>query len=104
MAGKVDVNGVRRDVQNESGGGVTLVPQTPGTVAVTISGLPYEGLVDTKGRAVWDSLADILMHELVGHAIPRVAGSDSGSAIQNENEVRQEMTPGHGTVKNDSYF
>ena len=73
---------------------MTQVPHTPGTVAVTISGLPYEGLVDTKGRALRFSPMHILMHELVGHAIPRVAGSDSGNAIQNENKVRQEMTPG----------
>jgi hypothetical protein len=32
----------------------------------------------------------ILMHELVGHDIPRMVGSDTGNAVLNENKVRRE--------------
>lgn len=35
------------------------------------------------------------MHELVGHAIPRMAGSDTGNAISNENKVRSEIKKNH---------
>lgn len=31
-----------------------------------------------------------LMHELVGHAIPRLVGGDTGNAVDNENKVRRE--------------
>jgi hypothetical protein len=34
---------------------------------------------------------EILMHELVGHAIPLVAGSDTGNAVVNENKARGEI-------------
>lgn len=33
----------------------------------------------------------ILMHELVGHAIPATIGSDSGNAVTDENKVRGEI-------------
>lgn len=32
-----------------------------------------------------------LMHELVGHAIPRMVGSDTGNAVQNENKTRNQI-------------
>jgi hypothetical protein len=31
-----------------------------------------------------------LMHELVGHAIPRLVGRDTGNAVEDENKVRRE--------------
>ena len=33
---------------------------------------------------------EILMHELVGHAIPNIVGRDSGNAVDNENRVGAE--------------
>lgn len=45
---------------------------------------------------------DILAHELLGHAIPRTVGPDTGNAIANENKMRLEAglprrpeDPGH---------
>jgi hypothetical protein len=43
---------------------------------------------DTKGRSFTESRADILAHELVGHAIPKIAGKDTGNAVENGNKVR----------------
>lgn len=37
----------------------------------------------------------VLMHELVGHAIPNMIGGGSGNAVENENEVRRQI-PGAG--------
>ncbi|HJU41066.1 MAG TPA: RHS repeat-associated core domain-containing protein [Tahibacter sp.] len=65
------------------GGGVTLGGKT-GNQDVIVSGNPPS---DGSGTA-----ADVLAHELVGHAIPRLVGSDTGNAIANENKVRAETT------------
>ena len=35
------------------------------------------------------------MHELVGHAIPRMIGSDTGNAVSNENKVRAQVPPAY---------
>lgn len=58
---------------------------------VTISGNGVKNdprVRDSEGKPLEQSPADVLMHELVGHAIPRVAGSDTGDAVANENKVR----------------
>lgn len=56
---------------------------------ITISGLSYAGaLMDADGKPLTADAADILIHELVGHAIPWVAGGDTGNAVDNENKVR----------------
>ena len=50
-------------------------------------------ITNEKGEIMKQSAADILMHELVGHAIPRIAPSriDTGNAIKNENIIRKEL-------------
>jgi len=79
--------GVPINIDVNSGGGITF--GNPGTdQLVTISGNPDTKLKDTKGAPLVDQPADILAHELVGHAIPAIVGTDTGNAVQNENKVR----------------
>jgi hypothetical protein len=95
IAGKITYQGEKLDVQSVAGGGATIGRLDGGDQAVTISGQQNKELSDTQGEPLTSKPSDILAHELVGHAIPHVVGSDTGSAIQNENKVRQEVTPGH---------
>ncbi len=94
--------GKTKDVDKDAGGGVTI-PSTTTTTDLTtgvktiskeadiiVSGNPLVGLKDTKGNALTDSPADILAHELVGHAIPYITKPDTGDAVKNENKVRKE--------------
>lgn len=84
--------GAAQNVDAESGGGVTFCGPKPGTDQVVyISGNENKTLTDTKGNPLRDEAADILAHELVGHAIPWTAvGTDTGNAVENENKVRKE--------------
>lgn len=89
---KYTAGGVTKDVDKDAGGGVTI-QKTKGLkkdADVTISGHPYMGLKDTSGKPLNDAPADILAHELVGHAIPHITSSDTGNAVSNENKVRKE--------------
>jgi hypothetical protein len=45
----------------------------------------------TPFSTVPDDPALILMHELVGHAIPIISGATNGNAVTNENKVRGEI-------------
>lgn len=42
-------------------------------------------------RKVKKSAAEVLIHEIVGHAAPRIAGTETGNAVKNENIVRKEL-------------
>jgi hypothetical protein len=48
-----------------------------------------------QGAALYDKPEDILAHELVGHAIPHIVGSDTGNALSNGNKVRSELGKDH---------
>jgi RHS repeat-associated protein len=95
--------GQTKSVDNDAGGGVTSKktktttnPDGTKTVTkeadVTISGNPLVGLKDTNGNALTDNPADILAHELVGHAIPHITKTDTGNAVDNENKVRKDTS------------
>ncbi|MCI2260485.1 RHS repeat domain-containing protein [Xanthomonas indica] len=89
------MSGNQEDVDSAAGGGVTVGRTHGGDQEVTISGNPLNSLKDTSGAQLRDDPADILMHEMVGHAIPHVVGSDTGNAVDNENKARSEI-PGSG--------
>lgn len=56
---------------------------------VVVTGQSFTGdMQTTTGDPLTQSPADVLMHELVGHAIPGAVGSDTGNAVGNENKVR----------------
>lgn len=102
--------GVTKNVDTDAGGGVTQSSRrdithtnrqtgqstttTERTSDVTISGNPNNTVVDTNGQPLRDSPADIVAHELVGHAIPYTVGTDTGNAVENENKVRQQQPAG----------
>jgi RHS repeat-associated protein len=86
--------GKTMSVDRDAGGGVTIGAPNGGNQSVTISGNPLVGLTDTAGKPLSDTPADILAHELVGHSIPHIAGSDTGNAIGNENKVRAQVPGG----------
>jgi RHS repeat-associated protein len=96
------VYGVEKDVDAVSvGGGVTLSWQAGGSQTVVISGNANTSLKNAKGGQLRDTPADILMHELVGHAIPSIVGGGTGNAVKNENRVRAQV-PGSGQRATDA--
>ena len=82
---------IKRD---ESGNVVSQVDVKWISPDVIISGNEFVGLVYTNGDALEDKPEHILMHELVGHAIPQIVGSDTGNAVDNENKVREQLGKG----------
>ena len=87
-------SGKLMNVDAAKGGGVTFGYASGGDQRVVISGNSDPNLKDVNGTPLRDNPADILAHELVGHAIPRVAGSDTGNAVANENKVRAQVEDG----------
>ena len=78
---------------DENGGGITT-PHVGTDQKVFVSGNVPENVVneakDTEGKPLKVESADILMHELVGHAIPHLVGTDTGNAVSNENKVHEQ--------------
>ncbi|MGN6395781.1 MAG: hypothetical protein ACTHMI_09465 [Mucilaginibacter sp.] len=102
-----DDKGNTKQTDKDAGGGYTLTETLTKTdqatkkviskttsADVTISGNDNKNLQDTNGQPLRDDPADILAHELVGHAIPAVVKSDTGNAVDNENKVRKELPKG----------
>ena len=85
--------GRRMNVDTEAGGGLTE-SKAGGDQSVAVSGHALHGLRDTSGKPLRDEPNDILVHELVGHAIPHVAGSDTGNAVRSNKARGQEAGAG----------
>lgn len=109
-----------KDVDKQAGGGITeprykmeVLTDKDGnetlrtTTRVVVSGNAYAGMKDENGKIIpesvikdinggtyYDDAARILMHELIGHAIPLIVGRDTGNAIENENKVNKELPKG----------
>ena len=82
--------GKEHDTDADHGGGATAGGK--GTdQTVWVSGNENTNIKDTDGNELEDSPADILAHELVGHAIPGAVGTDTGNAVKNENKVRSQQ-------------
>jgi RHS repeat-associated protein len=82
------------NITNEFGGGVTLGSDRSIQQLVYISGKEGGGgfvIGATTGMAIYYGPADILLHELIGHAIPHNLGGGTGNAIDNENVARKQM-------------
>ena len=54
----------------------------------------HEGLKDENGNDLEDKAADILAHEIVGHAVPKMLGDTKGNAVVEENKVRAQYKSG----------
>jgi len=80
------------DVDKSNGGGVTI-PDEPGEDnTVVISGNPNLTINDQEEKDLDYQAADILQHELLGHAIPiLIEEEDTGNAVDNENKARKEQ-------------
>lgn len=72
------------------GDGVTWGQQGTDQLVV-ISGNDWSLEKDTSGKPLLQTVADILLHELLGHAIPLIVGSDTGNAVDNENKARNQL-------------
>jgi hypothetical protein len=91
---------IKQNVDKDDGGGVTFQGKGGGTNQIVyISGNPNENLKDVGGNQLRDDPDDILAHELVGHAIPHIVGSDTGNAVDNENKVRSQEKPGQNQLR-----
>ena len=89
IAEKFTFGGKEYDTDADWGGAATAGAKDTDQTT-WISGNENTNLKDKDGKPLRDKAADILAHELVGHAIPKVAGSDTGNAVENENKVRKE--------------
>ena len=77
------------DVEKDCGGGLTDTTNKS-NVKTVVSGKDH--LVhDTEGNIIKKSVAEILIHEIVGHAAPVLVGTETGNAIKNENIIRKEL-------------
>lgn len=80
---------VNLDTRKYSGGVTWGATGTDQLVVISGNGVSSEK--DTFGKELIQTAADILAHELVGHAIPSIVGSDTGNAVDNENKVRKQL-------------
>lgn len=85
-----------RNVMDWYGGGVTteVIPEQLSAVIVSSEKMPdniANKIKDKNNNILSVDMADTLMHELVGHAIPQIVDYGMGNAIENENRVRSEL-------------
>lgn len=71
---------------------------------VVITGQSFTGDMQTSTGAPLTQTPDsILMHEMVGHAIPGAVGSDTGNAVSNENKVRIQIPNADLRMRDESH-
>jgi len=78
------------DIDRDWGGGVTFNIGR-GFWNIIISGSTHNDTWGKDGTKLVDEPADVLLHELVGHAIPRQLGKKKGNAIEKENKARRQL-------------
>lgn len=77
-------------VLSDAGNGYTQDrKQSPGLISVGVNGLPFN--VDGVKGTMTMSGGDILMHELLAHAIPQLLGDRHGNGIERDNAARSEL-------------
>ena len=74
---------------NKQGGGLT--DKTNKMDVKTIVSEKGHIVHDTEGNEVKKAGGEVLIHEIVGHAAPAIAGTETGNAVKNENIVRKEL-------------
>jgi hypothetical protein len=85
----VSASGITREVERDCKGACIEINRRTGDSRITISGRATT-VFTPEGRMFPITPGEVVMHELVGHAIPAAVGRDTGNAVQNENRVRQE--------------
>ena len=78
------------DVEKAGGGATAKIHTDLILVTLTNKNSTYPIKMD-NGESVFYTPDEILIHELVGHAIPQTLGKTQGSAIANENIIRKEL-------------
>jgi RHS repeat-associated protein len=87
----VTLNGEERDLK-EFGESITIDKFGTGNQEVYLSGKDNPTFDAKDGSKLEDyKAADLLMHELLGHAIPSIIGGGTGDAIKNENKAREQI-------------
>ena len=74
---------------NKMGGGLT--DKTIKTNVKTVVSEKGHLVHDSNGNELKKTAAEVLIHEIVGHAAPAIAGTETGNAVKNENIVRKEL-------------
>ena len=100
-----------KEVDAEFGGGVTerefkrevVGPKEDQHIKTTtrsvISGNPNTATEGADGKTYTAEPADILLHEIVGHAVPLMGHPDTGNAVENENKARKQLKPGNNQAR-----
>ena len=78
------------DLDTPEYGGAVTFGVVESNQQVIVSENNWDRHRDENGSQLIQTPADKLMHELVGHAIPHIVGSDTGDGIENENKVREQ--------------
>lgn len=80
-----------RDVNISELGGAATTSYRDGSANLITVGKEMTSYSAKDGGTISPDQGAGLMHEMVGHAIPRMVGSETGNAVSNENTVRAEM-------------
>jgi RHS repeat-associated protein len=84
------INGEMSITDRRIGGGATY-EEDNGDQTVAIARGGVIATTDTRGNPLTQTSAELLMHELVVHAIPNITKVDTGRGLDNENRVRLEL-------------
>ena len=87
--------GQELDVDGPQTNGGLTDGKVGGNQSVVISGQANTTVQGASGSSIPTGPDMVLMHELVGHAIPNMIGGGSGNAVENENQIREQI-PGAG--------
>lgn len=72
---------------------------------VMVTGQSYTGDMQTStGDPLTQTPGTVLMHEMVGHAIPGAVGPDTGNAVGNENKVRIQIPDADLRMRDDKHI
>jgi hypothetical protein len=103
-----EIVGIREDgslgiADVEEGGGGRTASLSDTLINVTITGKESPREIQMKdGKGKTYNPTEILLHELVGHAIP-MATDQHGNAVDNENKVRKQMPSWEERMPNESH-
>lgn len=88
---KYTANGITSNIEKTYGGGLTTInKKNKADIKTVVTGKDHI-VHDTNGNELKKTGGEVLIHEIVGHAAPVLAGSETGNAVDNENVVRKEL-------------
>ena len=88
---KYTANGITSNIEKTYGGGLTTInKKNKADIKTVVTGKDHI-VHDTNGNELKKTGGEVLIHEIVGHAAPVLAGSETGNEVDNENVVRKEL-------------